>query len=494
MLRYSHKKKPQEAKTLLKPENTLSEDDIMMKNLKAAKEQSALIQKIYEMLANDEAVLEKELEALGQDPEEVSKQITGGIDAFYQLYQKDVNAETILNKVSEEMSAMSPMKQYTYLANLMTALGCIVEKEYGEDVWEKNLKDHQSILAAMEMGIIDEDSQHISNGISEMKKIVAENIEAFAVLFADHADMEKLQEACMTEEPEKVKAIAMNTRKAVFDMAAAIYLLQESGKLTVLGDTRYSARDIGVMAASRLEIDAANKSGSLEQAKKVFQKASRVAVTLLVASPGIMIGATVFATVALLTNFATIAMLITGAVIGINLKVHFDVLYEKVSPILEKGVHLLDITLEKVKPVYTKIKNWVDNTVMPMALPAWMKCRTFATEQIFVPAAAFILKSRKAITEKAGAFSVKVKALWEKAKVSVDELIGSAKHIVEESSNTEETAEVTWGLSEILAAANEETVVAAEENTVIPKTQEEVLPAEAENECTVEEYVENVEF
>ena len=400
-----------------------------MKNLKLTKNEIQECQELFEIFSKDAALLDKKLTAMNMDPAAVRNEICTGIDEFYKFYAGYFDAAAIEGKIKETMMSKSPLEAYSYLANLMTAMAHIGSKVFDDEDFNKCLEDHKNILKAIELGLITEEDPHITHGIEDMMAIVSENIEAFAVLFADHPDLAELQEACLTEETAKVQAIAMNTREASVNMAAAIYVMQEAGNLKSLGDTRYTARDIGVMSASVLEIDAAYKSGSVETAKNVFQKASRAAVTLLVATPSIVVGMGVLGFIGLLTNFATIWMLVGAAAIYINLKAHYDILAEKLSPVFAVGGRVLKVTLDKVRPVYAKVSSWVQNNVVANARPVWKKCCTFVHDRIIIPAAVVLLKAKDLVVNVAMTAKEKAIAVWEKAKTSARAVVRDARDV-----------------------------------------------------------------
>ena len=368
-----------------------------MKNLELTrKEMEACQELVVEIAAKPDLVQEK-LRALGKDPGAVCREIEDGVSDFYKLYEGEVNKETIQAMIQNAQKDMTPLQKYTYLANLMTAITHIEGRVFDDPAWEKCLEDHRNILSAIEMGLIEEDGLHVAEAVGEMQSLVSENIEEFAVLFVDNPDLAELQQACLTEGTDQVRAIAFNTRDMAVHTAEALYILQESGELPTLGDTRYPPKAMGILSATMLEMDAAQKTGSLETFKKVFQKAARVAVALLVASPGILMGMTLLGLIGFFTNFATLWMIIGGFAIGMNLKAHYDVLKEKMQPVYAFGGKVLDVTLDKVKPLYAKLSSWIQNTVLPKVVHVWDKCRTFIQDRILIPAVGIILKAKDAI-------------------------------------------------------------------------------------------------
>lgn len=416
-----------------------------MKNLKLLKTEMTACKNLFEKIVADPALLDRKLKELNLDPAKTRGELAQGVDEFYGVYAGEVNADTIKAKIAEATASMPPLQQYTYYANLLTAISHIGGKVFNDGAWTKCLEDHQNILTAIDLGLIGEDDLHITAGIETMQALVAENLDAFAVLFVEDPAMAELQESCITGDPAKVKAVALNTRELAIDMAAAVYVMQESGELKSLGDTRYSARDIGIMSATILEVDAAKKTGSLDVAKKVLAKASKTALALIVAAPGALVAG--IATIGIISNFVSLsglALLIGGIATAINMSVGFDAVYAKLNPIFAKGAKLLETTLDKVKPLYSKVSDWVQNTVIPAALPAWEKCRTFTYEKIMVPAVAFVLKTKNVILKTAETIAEKAKAFYEKMTHKASDLktraANAAENLVKSAQNLAQTA------------------------------------------------------
>ena len=401
----------------------------MKKNLKLSKAEIARCQELFEQITDDAALLDQELSKLGKDGAQCRREIEFGIDEFYRLNSGNVSKEDIRQKIAEAAKDMSPIQEYRYLANVLTAIAHIGHNVFVDDTWSKCMKDHESILAAIDNGIIDEDNALVKNGLGEMRSLLAENIEALAPLFGNSMEMARIQESCLNDKPEEVQAIVMNTREAAFNMAAAAYILQERDELPSLGKTRFSARDIGVLSASMLEIDAAAKSGSADTLKKVFSKVSRTAVTLLVSSPAIIVGIGMFSVFSLLTNFATVWMLIGAAVIGLNLKLHYDSLKDKLSPCFKVGGRILDTTLEKAGSMYRKLSDWVQNTAIPAAIPVWQRSFQFMRDRVLVPLAVTIINAKDAIVSLAKTAKEKAAEAVERAKAAVQ----AARRVAEDA-------------------------------------------------------------
>lgn len=442
-----------------------------MKNMKLSKKEVLSCKELFEKIVADPELADRMLKVLGKDPAEVRAELNRGVEDFYNFYEGEVNVDTVKEKLAEATASMSILQQYNYYANLITAFSHIGAKVFNDEAWTKCLSDHQNILSAIELGLIEENDLHIADGIAQMQQIVAENIEAFAVLFVDDPDMVDLLDACLTEDVATVKAMALNSRELAVDMAAAVYIMQESGELKSLGATRYSARDIGVMTASGLEIDAARKSGNLELAKKVIRKAAITAVALAITAPfALAAGVTswlVLEQVALIAstsftmylNLLSIVTLVSGAaalVIGTPI---FDMAKNVFENLMAKGAKVLSTAVDAVKPMLTKLSAWVRNTVVPAALPIWERCRSFTYHKIMVPAVAFILKNRKVIIQTAGNIIQKAKAIYEKVTHKAGEVYQQGSEIVNNIVNaaqnlaTEETTGENAGVEVDIHAA-----------------------------------------
>lgn len=415
----------------------------MKKKLKLSKAEITQCQELFERITDDATLLDQELSKLGKDGAQCRREIESGIDEFYRLNSGNVSKEDIRKKIAEATKDMPPIKEYRYLANVLTAITHIGHNVFVDDTWSKCMKDHESILAAIDNGIIDEDNALVKSGLGEMRSLLAENIEALAPLFGNSMEMAKLQESCLNDRPEEVQAIAMNTREAAFNMAVATYILQEKDELPSLGKVRFSARDIGVLSASMLEIDAAVKSGSADTLKKVFSKVSRTVVTLLVSSPAIIVGIGIFSVFSLLTNFATIWMLTGAVVIGLNLKVHYDNLKDKLSPCFNVGGKILNTTLEKVGPLYRKLSDWVQNTVIPTAIPVWQRSFRFMRDRVLVPLAVTIINAKDTIVSLAKAAKERAAEAIEQAKAAVQ----AARRVAKDADTLSESDSVFDGLS-----------------------------------------------
>lgn len=455
-----------------------------MKNMKLTKNEIMACKELFEKLATDSTLLDRMLQTLGKDPAQIRAELNQGVEDFYNFYEGEVNADTIKAKMAEATASMSRLQQYSYYANLMTAFSHIGGKVFQDEAWSKCLADHQNILSAIELGLIDENDAYITDGLEQMQQIIAENIEAFAILFVDDPNMEALLDACVSSDADTVKTMALNSRELAVDMAAAVYLMQESGELKSLGNVRYSPRDIAVMSASGLEIDAARKSGNLETARKVIRKAAVAAVALVVTAPFalalglasmfVVEGVALFVATSLemylgLLTVSTIVSCAAMLVFGTSI---FGTAKETVNKLLAKGARVLDTTFGAVKPLCAKVSAWVRNTVIPAALPVWEKCRSFTYHKIMVPVTAFILKYKDTIIRSAGKIIQKAKDLFQRAtnkavdiyhdgRKSVENLINSAKNVMTE----ENVAEDPVGEDGVVQAVPVEFDLPIEENT-----------------------------
>lgn len=384
-----------------------------------------LTYKFFNELCESEDKLTQELEDRFDNAAVVRQELEDGVDRFYQLYSSDVTRDTLCETLEESMDTMNNLQKYKYLSNVLLAITHVGGNVYEGAVWADTLEEHQTVLTAIEMGLYSEDSDEVQNGIDEMLEHIMDNVEAFSVILIDDPAFAKLQEACITEDPAKVQALAANTRQASINMAAALYILQKDGKLPSLNGTRYTPRDMGVITASLLEIDAAQKSGSWETAKKVIIKATRIATLLLLASPAIILSSTLLAIVGLLTNFATLWMLISGAILLTNLHVHMQNIKDRLSPVLQTDARLLDTTLDTAKSICTRFSSWIQSTILPQAKPVWDRCRTFAMERVIVPAAAWIIKAKEIGMHVASTVWMKLKDAANRVFTRVPELFNN---------------------------------------------------------------------
>lgn len=429
-----------------------------MKKSNLTKKEIQVITNRFEAYVADRNSSINDLKALGKDPDEVLKQIGEGVDAFYNFYQTDVNEESIKAKIKEATKDMDDMKKYSYYANLMTAITNVGAQTFGVEEVERKIEDYKNAMTAIELGIVDESELNIAENIKEMEEIISENIEALSVVFIDVPGFSKLQEECISGDTESVKAVALNSRELAIDMATAVYVTQEKDELTSLGETKYSPRDVGVVAATMLEIDAAQKSGSAEKAKEVLLKASKVAGTLIVISPTVLINAFML-TACLLTMPTIVAPVITTATV-INLVVSGAVTHKFLAPAYAKGAKLLETTIDKVKPMYNKLSSWIQETVLPAVFPRWTKCYNFAVKKVITPAFAFVMKTKNTLIAAADKIEEKARALFGIVKVKVQDIIDSAKNLVNPDNIEAETSDEAF---EEAVEETEETAVVEDE-------------------------------
>lgn len=398
----------------------------------------------------DEAV-RKDIVKNGGDPEKILSGITSGVDRFYKLYESDMSSEDIQDELENKMENMDKRQQYFYLANLLTAMTHMCGRNLGEKNWGQMEEDHESILHAIDKGVLDMDSDTVQEDIDEMLDLITEQIQQASVLIIKNPRYEELQQACMEEEMDQVKALAVNTREAAVNMAAALYTLHAEKKLSSLGKGAIQPEDFGVMAASSLEMDAAVKdaaaSGSWSVAKDMIAKASKAAVTLLVASPVLAEGALFLWLLGILASFSNVVLLIGGAIVFINLKARMDQVKEQLQPLFRAGARIVDATLDKVHSVYSRVAAWTDVNVVPRVLPLWKQCSGFVMNRIIRPAAAWLLRAKNVVEEKTS-------AVFQKAR-------DAARRLMQ---GTEE-ADMEVSEEEILEPAEEETEEEAEEET-----------------------------
>ena len=406
---------------------------------KLSKKEIAAVEKMFTSLCASQDSLDHELEALFKDSSaQIKQSITDGVDKFYTLYSKDVDEKTIRNMLEHNMEGMSKIKQYSYLSNLLVALTHVCGNILEGEKWSKLLEEHRVVLKATEMGLMEENSEEVQNGINDMLELVTSNIDACSVLFIGDPPYEKLLSACLTEKPETVEALAVNTRSSALNMAAALYILQERGELSSLGDTRIPPQEMGVMAASLMEIDAAHKSGSWDGAKKVIAKAAKTATILLVTSPDILKDTVFFTFVGLLTNFSVLWMLIAGVILAINVRIRHNAVKEHMEPVFKVGAKMMETGLDMVQKISHKFSEWIETSMLSKALPVWRKCSDFAIDGILIPAATFLVRAKDEVLRRADIPFDKVEAAFTHLKERVTDSVDNARNYNEDY-NVEET-------------------------------------------------------
>ncbi len=370
---------------------------------KLDKEEIAKVEKLYSRLCTSTDMLDGELEKqFKENAAQIKSSIEKGVDSFYALFQEEFNENTICGLIKQNMEGMSNVKKYSYLSNLILALTNVCGNILEGSEWKDVLEEHQAILKAAEIGLLTDESEEVKNGIDEMMGLITQNIKEFSVLFIDEPPYEELLKACMTEDASAVKALAANTRSSAVNMAAALYILQEQGVLTSLGQEKIPPQEMGVMAASLMEIDAAHKSENWEKAKRIIEKAARSAMTLLVTSPDLMKNAAFFSLVAIMSNFSILWMLISGTILFVNMRIHQSHAKNYLDPVLNTGAKVLSVTLDKVYDISHKFTEWVQTVVVPSALPVWNRCVDFTVNRLLIPAASFLLKVKDSVVKAAG--------------------------------------------------------------------------------------------
>lgn len=408
---------------------------------KLSKREIAAVEKMFTSLCTSQDSLDHELEALfKENSAQVKQSIMNGVDKFYTLYSKDVDEKTIRNMLEHNMEGMSKIKQYSYLSNLLVALTHVCGNILEGEKWSKLLEEHRVVLKAIEMGLMEENGEEVQKGINDMLELVTSNIEACSVLFIGEPPYEKLFSACLTEKPETVEALAVNTRSSAVNMAAALYILQERGELPSLGDTRIPPQEMGVMAASLMEIDAAHKSGSWDGAKKVIEKAAKTATILLVTSPDILKDTVFFTFVGLLTNFSVLWMLIAGVILAINVRIRHNTVKEHMEPVFKVGAKMMKTGLDMVQKISHKFSEWIETSMLSKALPVWRKCSDFAVNGILIPAATFLVRAKDEVLRRADIAFDKVEVAFTHLKERVTDAVDNARYNNEDY-NVEETEE-----------------------------------------------------
>lgn len=369
------------------------------------------VEKLYTSLCEAPENCARQLEVhFPGNADHILEAITSGVDKFYDLYKQDIDPKTIQDLMGKNMQGMTDIQCYKYFSNLMLALTHVCGAIVDDPEWNTMLEEHQTMLKAIEMGLVTEDSKELWDGLEEMRSLILANITEFSVLFIGEPPYEALVEACKVGDAASVQALAVNTRESAVNMAASLYILQESGELHSLGNNRIPPEEMGVMAASLLEIDAAVKSGVWETAKDAIEKAARTAVLLIVTSPEIVKDVVCLSIVALLTNFSLFWMLIAGAVLFINTRVHQRSVEEYLEPVFNVGAKVLSTALEQAEKISCRFTEWIQTTVIPTAVPVWERCRDFTVQRLLLPAGDFLLRAKETVLSIAGIAYEKIQA------------------------------------------------------------------------------------
>lgn len=331
------------------------------------------LEELYTKFCGDKQLLRQELvKEFGADKEAlVEAELENGVDSFYELYQSKMTGEELHNRLADNMKGMDNVKKFHYLSNLIIALnaanGEVLDASGQEDIMSEN----EIISAAVENGMFDNDSPVLQDAISKMQDLIESDVEHFAVLFAGTPPYETLLDACVEGDAEEVKALAANTRQSAINMAGAMAILNHRGVKAFAEKDSIHPRDMGVVAASSLEMDAVQKQGDQEESTTLIQKIARTAFTLLVASPSIVQDAAALTLVAVPTNFSSLWLLISGAILVINVRVHMDNQKKHMEPIFNTGARILNSTLESAKKTAAHVMDWIQTTVIPAAIPVW---------------------------------------------------------------------------------------------------------------------------
>ena len=107
-----------------------------MADLKLTRAEISKVQNLMELFAKNTEQIAHSLEKLNLDPEAVSGQIETGIDEFYRLYSGEVSKQDIAARIQETTAGMTPLQEYAYLANIVTAISHIGGMRAGTNAWK----------------------------------------------------------------------------------------------------------------------------------------------------------------------------------------------------------------------------------------------------------------------------------------------------------------------------------------------------------------------
>lgn len=389
------------------------------------------LEELYTKFCSDEQALIQELiEEFGaEEAASVKEELENGVDGFYELYKSEMTGEELRDRLADNMKDMDNLKKFHYLSNLLCALNAANGEALDTSEQADMMGENEIISAAIENGMLDSDSSVLQEAISKMQDLIESDVEHFAVLFAGTPPYETLLDACKEGDAEEVKALAANTRQSAVNMAGAMTILNHRGVSAFAEKDSIHPRDMGVVAASSLEMDAVQKQGDCEESTTLIQKIARTACTLLVASPNIIKDAAALTLVAVLTNFSSLWLLISGAILVINIRVHMNNLKKHMEPIFNTGARILNSTLGAAKKTALHIADWIQTTVIPAAIPVWEKVREFTEKHILIPAARFVMKAKSV------AVSIRDKAsgLWNRLK---EKISGGMENIIDRARET----------------------------------------------------------
>lgn len=379
------------------------------------------LEEMFSLLSQNEGMLDEELKArFPGDADAIRKDLETGVDLFYASYAKDMTSQDIAHTLTQRLSALTLREKYTALCNILLALTHMNNTIADNAQWTSAAEEYSTILKALDLGMIEKTDAELQQDVADMTDLIARDVEASAVLLLGDAPYHKLFETCMNgENPAAVEALAINTREAAVNMAGAMYLLQADGALPSLGADKIPAQDMGVAAATIVEVDAAYKSGSWEKAKAVLEKASKAGISLLISSPDLLKNLTFFSLVALLTGLNTFWMLVAGAIMLVNMKLHSDKASAYADKIYKLGAKFVGVALDKTKLVAGKVNGWLQVEVYPRAKKVWAACTDFAVNRILVPTATLILKAKQRLTSWTKAMFDKVASFLARVKASV---------------------------------------------------------------------------
>lgn len=364
------------------------------------KKEFAKVEALYSTLCDSQTAAMDELEAAYQDEaENIMLQLESGVDDFYTLYQGEMEPDELRQRLNDNMKDMTKVQRFYYLSKLFLAVTHVCGNCIESSAWLEMEHENEILKAAIDAGVVGEDDHELQDSIDEMLNLMDENVDYFAVLFAGSSPYEQILEACETQSPEEIQALAANTRQSAVNMACAIWLLRSRGELPSLGSEEIKPHEIGVMAAASLELDAAYKKGSGEQAKAIISKAARACMILLVAAPDLIYNISILSIVGLLTHFAAFWMLVSGAVLLLNAHIKLKNISEQMESVFQTGTEAADVTLDAVKKTAGSVKEWVFDTVLPASIPIWDRCRSFAVNKIIVPAADAASKAKGVIVQ-----------------------------------------------------------------------------------------------
>lgn len=396
--------------------------------------------------------LEQQIKGITREQAEgIAAELEAGVEDFYAVYSKPVDQKEIRKLLEKNMEGMKKEKQYAYLSNVMVAqlhmCGNILEGRG----WNEEIEEHATVLKGLELGFLDGQDEKIQSGIEKMLEMISENMDAASVLFIGEEPYQELFKACLEEEPKEIAALAANTKAGAVNMAAALYILQEQGELPSLKGTKIPPREMGIMASSLVEIDAAHKTGSMEKAKEMISKAARTAVVLLATSPDLWKDMAFVSFLGLLMNFNLLWILVAGAILWINVKARHKRMEEELEPLFNKGEKIANVCLDQVQKISGKIREWIQTDVLKSAIKVWKRCYDFAFNVILIPVAVFLVKAKDVVLQGAGIVREKVRSAYNHLKDRAADIAAEVNERtnVSREDSEEETGEFRVDFEEI---------------------------------------------